>query len=498
MSDTQGLQGFAEAGEAAVDLSELEAQLHSGAIVRDSDVVAAHSADHALFSPVGEALALVRATSISEVQAVMRFAHAHSIPVVPQGARTGLSGAANALDGCLLLGVERMNQILDINEAESTVTVQPGVINQDLKNALAPHHLSYPPDPGSVAISTIGGNVATNAGGLCCVKYGVTSDYVRQLKVVLADGSLTTVGRPTAKGVSGFNLSQLFVGSEGTLGIVVEVTLDLIPLLPEVVTAVALFADSVTAAGAVSDYMTGGGRPTLLEFVDAATISMINDLGDYGLPADAGALLICQADGDGTLAAAVAQLEQFEKAATANAATEVVVSDDPRDSDLLIAARRAVSPASEKYAHAHGGGMLVDDVCVPREALREMFTAIDEISDRFADVDVRTCAHAGDGNLHPSVFFDASDPTAVDHAHEAFDEIMEKGLAMGGTITGEHGVGALKASWLSQELDPAARALHRSIKHALDPKGILNPGKMLAGLMDEAQPAEVEVEEALS
>ncbi|WAL41639.1 FAD-binding protein [Brevibacterium sp. BRM-1] len=463
-----------------MDLAPLREALSAGAVVEDADVIAAHSADHALFSPVGTARALVRAHSIEDVQATLRFAHEHRIPVVPQGSRTGLSGAANAVDGCLLLSLAKMDAIVGIDPAEGTCTVQPGVINQALKDALADHGLSYPPDPGSVAISSIGGNVATNAGGLCCVKYGVTADYVRRLRVVLADGSLATLGRPTAKGVAGLGLAQLFVGSEGTLGVVVEVTLDVVPALPQPLTAIAVFPDSVSAAGTVSDYMTSGGKPALMEFIDGTTIGMINDYGDFGLPADAGAMLIVQADGDGTLSAASAELEAFAAAARANGASEVMHSEDPRDSELLIAARRAVSPASEKYAVAHGGGVLVDDVCVPRERLREMFAAVARVDAQFPDLTVGTCAHAGDGNLHPSIFFDAQDPHAVAAAEEAFALIMEAGLELGGTITGEHGVGVLKAGWLARELDPAARALHLAIKRAVDPRGILNPGKMLA------------------
>lgn len=465
-----------------LSLDPLAAALAPGALVTDPDVVAAHSMDHALFCAVGTARGLVRATSIEDVQAVMRFAHAHRVPVVPQGARTGLSGGANAVDGALLLSLAKMDRVLDIDTVERTCTVEPGIINKDLKDRLAPHGLAYPPDPGSVAISSIGGNVATNAGGLCCVKYGVTRDYVRRLTVVLADGSVTTLGRPTAKGVAGLDLAGLLIGSEGTLGIVVGVTLDLVPALPDPITAVALFPDVVSASGTVTDFMAAGATPSLLEFVDGPTIGMLNAYGDFGLPDDAGAMLLAQSDGDGNPEAALAELESFAAVARACGAVDVVVSDDPRDSELLVAARRAVSPAGEKYAATHGGGTLIDDVCVPRARMRDFFARLVEIGRAHPEVTVTTCGHAGDGNMHPTVYFDASDDASVALAQEVFGEIMATGLELGGTITGEHGVGRLKKEWLARELDPVAARMHMSVKDALDPLGILNPGAMLGAL----------------
>ncbi|GAA4284577.1 FAD-linked oxidase C-terminal domain-containing protein [Brevibacterium daeguense] len=466
----------------ALDLAPLEAELSPGALVTEPDVVAAHSTDRALFCAVGTARGLVRAVTVEDVQATLRFAHEHRVPVVPQGARTGLSGAANAVDGALLLSVAKLDRVLEVDTVEMTCTVEPGILNQDLKDHLKSFRLAYPPDPGSVAISTIGGNVATNAGGLCCVKYGVTRDYVRSLTVVLADGRITTVGRPTAKGVAGFDLSQLFIGSEGSLGVIVGITLELVPELPEAITAIALFPDVVSASGAVTDFMATGARPSLLEFLDRQSLRMLNAYGDFGLPADSGAMLLAQSNGDGSPEAAVRELESFTEVARACGADEVMFSDDPNDSDLLIAARRAVSPAAEKYAMAHGGGELIDDVCVPRGRLREFFARVVEIGERHQDIVVSTAGHAGDGNMHPTVFFDASDPGSVARAQQVFDEIMAAGLELGGTITGEHGVGYLKREWLARELDPVSRELHMSVKRALDPHGILNPGKMLAAL----------------
>ena len=458
------------------ELDGLAAELSSGALVTDRDVIDSYSSDKALFCPAGTASALVRAADVDDVVAVMRFATAHRIPVVTQGARTGLSGAANATDGAILLNVAKLNAIVDIDEVDQTCRVQPGVINQDLKTALAEHGLSYPPDPGSVAISTIGGNVATNAGGMCCVKYGVTRDYVRGLTVVLADGTVTRLGRQTAKGVAGLDLSGLFVGSEGTLGVIVEITLGLKPLLAPPVTGVGIFPDMESAGRTVTEFMASGAAPSMLELMDGATVGMINAYGDFGLPDGAGALLLVQSDAPGQ--AGVTELESFEAIARAQGADEVFFSDDPADSEMLVAARRAVSPAMEKYVSGLGGGELIDDVCVPRSRLGEFFARLDEIAGGHS-VEVSTAGHAGDGNMHPSVLFDAHDPASVAEAKETFAEIMQLGLDLGGTITGEHGVGYLKKDWLVRELDAGARALQTSIKAAVDPLGILNPGKML-------------------
>ncbi|MEN3121319.1 FAD-linked oxidase C-terminal domain-containing protein [Janibacter sp. LM] len=461
--------------------AELGPLLGEGVLATDPDVVAGHSRDQALWCPDEGAVALVRARTVADVQETMRFATRHRVPVVPQGARTGLSGGANAVPGCLLLSLERMTRVLDVDTSERTVTVEPGIINQDLKDALAPHGLSYPPDPGSVAISSIGGNVATNAGGLCCVKYGVTRDYVRQLRVVLADGTLTTIGTTTTKGVAGLDLRGLFVGSEGTLGVVVEVTLRLVPALPEPLTAVATFADVRHAAATVADLMASGAQPSLVESMDRTTLQMINAYRDVGLDDRAGAMLLVQSDGSGSPDAARAEVEALARFAEAHEAIDVVFSEDPTDSAALVAARRMAQPAYEHHAQTHGGGQLLDDVCLPRHRLPEFYDRLDEIA-AGSGLTIAVVAHAGDGNTHPSIFFDASDPADVARADAAFDRIMEVGLALGGTITGEHGVGYLKRQWLARELDEGSRRVHRAVKAALDPLGILNPGKMLDAL----------------
>ncbi len=467
--------------------TELAPTLSEGALTTDPDVVASHSRDEALFCPADGAVALVRATCVTDVQATLRFASTHRVPVVPQGARSGISGGANAVPGALLLSVGRMTRILHIDAGERTATVEPGVINQDLKDAVAEHGLSYPPDPGSVAISSIGGNVATNAGGLCCVKYGVTRDYVRRLTVVLADGTLAQLGPATAKGVAGLDLRGLFIGSEGTLGVIVEITVRLVPLLPTPLTAVATFPDERAAAATVAAFMASGAQPAMLESLDRTSLRLLNEFGDFGLDDRAGAMLLMQSDSGGSVgnagktSPALGEVESFLEMATAQGALDTAYSDDVADNDALVAARRQVQPAYERYAQAHGGGQLLDDICLPRGRMPEFYDRLEQIRAKSGLI-VAVVAHAGDGNIHPSVFFDAHDPADVARAEATFDEIMRLGLDLGGTITGEHGVGYLKRRWLPRELDEGSRRLHREVKRALDPQGILNPGKMFADL----------------
>ncbi|MGP9723575.1 FAD-binding oxidoreductase [Corynebacterium sp. AOP40-9SA-29] len=458
------------------DLAELTAQL-TGSLSTDPDVLATHSSDEALYSPVGTPLALVRAVDVDDVVATMRFAHAHGVPVVPQGARSGISGAANAVEGGILLSLASMTHVLEVDEANMTVTVQPGIINKDLKDALRPRGLAYPPDPGSYAMCSIGGNISTNAGGMCCVKYGVTREYVRELTVVLADGTVTRLGHRTVKGVAGLDLASLFTGSEGTLGVIVEATLKVVPLGADPLSALATFPTVRAAAEAVSAYMATGAAPSLLEMMDAATIAMVNDLGDFGLDASVGAVLIMQSDAT----TAADDTEAFAAVAGEHGAIDVAFADNAVDSELLVAARRSAQPAWEHYARAHGGGQLLDDVCVPRSRMAEFCDGIEDVRTA-TGAQVTVIGHAGDGNMHPSVFFDTSDEASVAAAQDAFDRIMALGLELGGTITGEHGVGNLKSHWLATELDEGSRRLHRDIKAAVDPTGILNPGKMLEHL----------------
>jgi glycolate oxidase len=450
-------------------LELLRAGLPAESVVVDPDVTGSYRHDMAGFCAAGQPAVLVFPDTVEQVQHVMRTATALRVPVVPQGARTGLSGAANAVDGCILLSLVRMNRILEIDPVNRFAVVEPGVINAELSRAAAKYRLSYLPDPSSYESCTIGGNIGTGSGGLCCVKYGVTAEYVLGLDVVLADGQLLQTGRRTAKGVAGYDLTRLIVGSEGSLGVVVRAVLALKPTPPPQLALAAEFPSTDSACAAVCSIMEAGHTPSLMELMDTTTVRAVNSLAQMGLPDSTAALLLVAFDtiDPATDLAAVGEL------CTAAGATEVVPAGDSAESDLLLQARRLVLTAMDRL-----GTTMVDDVAVPRSALAAMLTGVSEIAEEYR-LTIGTCSHAGDGNTHPVVVFDADDPDETARARASFDAIMALGLRLGGTITGEHGVGLLKKDWLAQELGPLGLELQRRVKAAFDPLGLLNPGKVL-------------------
>ncbi|GAA2049561.1 MULTISPECIES: FAD-binding oxidoreductase [Streptomyces] len=454
-------------------MSDLVTRLLEGlpaeAVLTDTDVLASYAHDMASFCPAGAPAVLVLPREREQVQHVLRVASELRVPVVPQGARSGLSGAANAVDGCVLLSLVRMNRIVNIDPVNRIAVVEPGVVNADLSKAVAGHGLAYPPDPSSWEQCTIGGNIGTGAGGLCCVKYGVTAEYVLGLDVVLADGRLLSTGRSTAKGVAGYDLTRLFVGSEGTLGVVVRAVVALRPAPPPQLVLAAEFGSAAAAGDAVCRIMAAGHTPSLLELMDRTSVRAVNRLLKMGLPESTEALLLAGFDTPepGAELAAVGEL------CRAAGATEVVPAEDAAESEMLLAARRAGLSALE----AVKGTTMIDDVCVPRARLAELLDGVARIADRHR-LTIGVIAHAGDGNTHPTVCFDATDPDESRRARESFDAIMALGLQLGGTITGEHGVGVLKREWLARELGPDSLEVQRGIKAVFDPLGILNPGKV--------------------
>ena len=450
-------------------LDLLREGLPEEAVVVDRDVTDAYRHDMAGFCDAGAPAVLVFPDSVEQVQHVMRTATAMRVPVVPQGARTGLSGAANAVEGCILLSLVRMNRILEIDAVNRTAVVEPGVVNADLSRAAAKYRLSYLPDPSSWETCTIGGNIGTASGGLCCVKYGVTAEYVLGLDVVLADGQLLRTGRRTAKGVAGYDLTRLIVGSEGTLGVVVRAVVALRPTPPPQLALAAEFPSTDAACAAVCAIMEAGHTPSLMELMDTTTVRAVNAMAQMGLPDSTAALLLVAFD----TIDPVSDLAAVGELCTASGATEVVPAADSAESDLLLQARRLVLTAMDRL-----GTTMVDDVAVPRTAMAAMLTGVAEIADRF-DLTIGTCCHAGDGNTHPVVVFDADDEEESARARASFDAIMALGLELGGTITGEHGVGLLKREWLAHELGPLGIELQRRVKAAFDPLGLLNPGKVL-------------------
>ncbi|MET0389114.1 MAG: FAD-linked oxidase C-terminal domain-containing protein [Polyangiales bacterium] len=448
-------------------IDELHAAL-GDAIVTDPDVLETYRRDRAAWAPAGIPLAVARPSSTADVQLIARWASQHHIPIVPRGAGSGISGGASAQDGGIVLSFERMQRILAIDEAAMLAVVQPGVLNETLKLAAQEHGLWYPPDPSSFAISSLGGNVATNAGGLCCVKYGVTSDYVLGLEVVLADGSVLRTGGKNRKDVAGYDLTHLLVGSEGTLGLITEITLRLRRRPPPSRTLVAMF-DSLEASGHAVSRIVRTAEPSLLELMDRASLQAVERHAQLGLDARSAAMLIAQSD-----AVSGSEIAVIQEACEHAGSTLTAVADDEAEGRMLLAARRLAYPALEQL-----GDVLVDDVAVPLPQLPEMLRRIEALAARSGAL-IATVAHAGDGNLHPLVVFDRRDAADEARALNTFETLMREALELGGTITGEHGVGTLKRDYLPRQLGATSMALHQRLKLAFDPLGILNPGKLLA------------------
>ena len=450
-------------------LDELRAALPGDVVITDPAAVEKYRHDWSRDPAAGTPVAVVRAEDAAQVQTAVRWAAAHRVPVVPRGTGSGLSGGSSAVDGGIVLSLERMDAI-EIDTSCQVAVVEPGAFNKDVKAAAAKDGLWYPPDPSSYEICSIGGNVATNAGGLCCVKYGVTTDYVLGLDVVLADGTLVTLGGKRIKDVAGLSLLKLFVGSEGTLGIVTRAILRLVPAQAARSTLVATFPTVHAAAEAVVA-MRSTMRPCLCELMDRASINAVEDYRSMGLDRSAGALLIVQSDAPGE--SRTVEMATMHAACTAAGAVECFTTDDRDEGELFVQARRMSFPALEAR-----GSLLLEDVGAPVPRLPDLLDAIGRVAAAH-EVEIPVVAHAGDGNTHPNILYDPTDPDSERRARAAFVDVMSAAIALGGTITGEHGVGKAKAGALPEQLGPDVMALTRRIKDALDPAGILNPGTIL-------------------
>ena len=449
----------------------IRAVLPEGRVVSDRDVVRSLSQDQAAWAPVGEAAAVVRAHSTEEVRRVVEVCLRHGVPVVPRGAGTGLSGGANATDGCVVLSLEAMADIVRIDPLERLAVVQAGVVNDDLRAAVAAHGLWYPPDPASSPWSTIGGNVATNAGGVCCVKYGVTREYVLELELVTGSAEVVRIGHRTAKGVAGYDLVGLLVGSEGTLGIVTEITVRLRSLPNAPITVAGFFPSLVAAGSAVRAVGTAGIIPAALELMDRYCLEAVDAWKRMGLAAGGEVLLLARIDDAEPTGGALA--DRIAACFRDNGASWAERSTDPDEADALFAARRLAYPALERL-----GPVVTEDVCVPRDHVPAILARIEALANEHG-VHIANIAHAGDGNLHPLLIC----PQDADEAYQrriqtVFEAILDAALSFGGTITGEHGVGLLKRGGLERELSSSVLEMHRAIKRALDPAGILNRGKI--------------------
>lgn len=443
--------------------------------------LAASRTDKSGWTADGTPLAIVRAVTVEHVQAALRIATEYRVPVITRGAGTGLSGGACGGAGTIVLNMAGMNRILEIRPEDELAVVEAGVINEHLNDALAEYGLWFAPDPASKAISTVGGNIATNAGGLLCAKYGVTREAVLALTVVLADGTLLRTGHRTVKGVTGYDLTALLTGSEGTLGVIVEATVR-VRAVPAgtTVTVAAVFADVAGAAGASAAITAARVRPAVMELMDPVALGIVaRYLGperSAGLPLTDGAFLLVQTDGPG----AAADAEQAA-AVMGEHGGDVRLSTDEESGERLLVIRRMMHPALEQH-----GTVLIEDVSVPRSRMKEMFEVIAGISAR-TGVSIPVIAHAGDGNLHPNFVVPvdplrrADDPLVPDNVWAAADEMFRAALALGGTLTGEHGVGVLKRRWLADELGATSFELQRRLKAVFDPLGILGPGTMFEG-----------------
>ncbi len=433
-------------------------------LVTDPELMESYRWDWSKDPSAGKPLAVVRARDAADVQATLRWASRHGVPVVPRGAGSGLAGGASAVDGGIVLSLEKMRNI-EIDVATRVAVVEPGAFNVEVKRAAAEHGLWYPPDPSSYEICSIGGNIATNAGGLCCVKYGVTTDYVLGLDVVLADGTLVTLGGKRIKDVAGLSLLKLFVGSEGALGVVTRAILRLVPAQPPRSTLVAQFSSVKAAADAVVE-VGRTMRASMMELMDQASVNAVEDFQPMGLDRTTAALLVAQSDAPG--AARSAEVATMQ--AACGAATEVFVTDDPDEGEMFVQARRLAFPAIQAR-----GSLLLEDVGAPVPLLPDLLAAVAEIASTH-DVEIPVVAHAGDGNTHPIIVYS---PESEQRARAAFADVMYAAIRLGGTITGEHGVGRAKAFALPDQLGPDVMALTRRVKAALDPQGILNPGAVL-------------------
>ncbi len=415
--------------------------------------------------------AVVSPGSAQEIAAVLQFANAEGLKLVPRGSGTGLSGGSIALENAIVLSLLRLNRMIEIDRANMTALVEPGLITAQLHQAVEAQGLFYPPDPGSMKICTLGGNVAENAGGLRGLKYGVTRDYVMGLEVVLPEGQLMWTGSKCPKDVAGYDLKQLLVGSEGTLGIFTRVLVKLLPKPKAKRTLLAVFPSMESAAATVAAIIAAPIIPATLEFLDQITLRCVEDFAHIGLPIDAGAILLMESDGHPEVARSEA--EEMGELARQNGASQVTLAQNEEEGLQLAAARRMAFPALARMRPT----TVLEDVSVPRSRLVEMVQAVRRIA-AASGLMVGTFGHAGDGNLHPTILLDERDADEVRRMEGAFEQICRSALDLGGSLTGEHGVGLLKRDFLERFSDPAALEMMRRFRSVMDPRQVLNPGKL--------------------
>ena len=415
---------------------------------------------------------VVTPENTEQISAVIRFANEAGLKIVPRGSGTGLSGGSVPYEESIVLSTLKLNRLLELDQENLTATVEPGMITATLHHQVEKEGLFYPPDPGSMKICTIGGNVAENAGGLRGLKYGVTRDYVMGLEVVLPDGEIMWCGSKCPKDVAGYDLRQILVGSEGTLGIFTKVLVKLVPKPGHKATLLAIFPDMERAAATVAAVIQNRIIPATLEFLDQTTIRCVEGYTKMGLPTDAGAILLMESDGHPV--AAEEEADRMAAAARSHGG-EVQVAKSADEAVKLATARRMAFPSLARLSPT----TVLEDVSVPRSRLVEMVQAVNRIA-RENDLTIGCFGHAGDGNLHPTILLDERNPDEVQRMHRAFAEICETAIGLGGSLTGEHGVGLLKRDFLERYLHPGALEMMRRFRQTMDPNGVLNPGKMFS------------------
>jgi glycolate oxidase len=452
-------------------IDAVRAQLPDLRLLTDPTDRESYRRDETAYLPTGLPGAVALPTETAQLAALVRLCAEFDVPIVPRGAGSGLSGGGTGLEGALTVAFTAMDRILEIDTANLCVVTQPGVINAHLKAAVAEQGLFYPPDPASYEICSIGGNLGTNAGGLCCVKYGQTRDSVLSLEVVMADGSIVRTGGKSIKDVAGYSLTHLIVGSQGTLALITEATLRLRPTPPPRSTLLAFFPTLESAGEAVAAMALVGLAPVTLELMDRFTIRAVEDMRGLGLDRDAAAMLMIESDLPG--AAADEELARGEAACLGAGASGTVRSQTPAEADMLRQARRDAHWALDRL-----GDVKMEDVGVPRSKVPDMLRAVERIAAKH-DVRIGTFGHAGDGNLHPDLVLERGDPRGEAITKAVQDDLYQAALDLGGTVTGEHGIGSARVAWLERQRGPEALRVMRAIKAALDPQGLFNPGRVL-------------------
>jgi len=415
---------------------------------------------------------IVTPSTKEEIVSLVRLASKYKIPVVTRGSGTNLSGGTIPVDGGIVLSMLKLDRIIEVDAANLTATVEPGLVIQRLNEAAAVHGLIYPPDPGTVTTATMGGSVSECSGGLRGLKYGVTKDYVMGLEIVMPDGEVIQTGGKTVKNVSGYDLTKLFIGAEGTLGIITKIIVKLIPAPKYRRSMLAIFDNLDNAGKTIADIISNKVIPATLEIMDNVTIRTVENYSKIGLPVDAEAVLVIEVDGS-IEDVVIKEFETVKTICSGNQAASMKLAESDADRDAIFAARRAALPALAQVKPT----TVLEDATVPRSRIPEMLKALREIAVKY-NLQIGTFGHAGDGNLHPTIITDESDKEEMDRVHKAVDEIFQVAINLGGTLSGEHGIGMAKSKYMEMQFGPAGISVMKKIKDALDPDNIMNPGKM--------------------